>query len=118
MVALPSDSKMSSTRPFSHWAVAARRYRPSRATSASRSAPSSKRPGFESSSRPFSRPTPQRAPAGVAGGGLPAGKRQLIEGAIWQLKDLFSLECRRAKSLGGLLRLQTTEEVSHPPQHL
>jgi len=32
-----------------------------------------------------------------------AGKRQLIEGAIWQLKDQFSLERHRAKTLGGLL---------------
>ena len=32
-----------------------------------------------------------------------AGKRQLIEGVIWQLKDLFALERHRAKTLGGLL---------------
>ncbi len=32
-----------------------------------------------------------------------AGKRQLIEGVIWQLKDYFGLERHRAKSLGGLL---------------
>jgi hypothetical protein len=32
-----------------------------------------------------------------------AGKRQLIEGVIWQLKDQFSLERHRAKTLGGLL---------------
>jgi Transposase DDE domain len=32
-----------------------------------------------------------------------AGKRQLIEGVINQLKDLFSLERHRAKTLGGLL---------------
>ncbi len=32
-----------------------------------------------------------------------AGKRQLIEGVIDQLKDLFSLERHRAKTLGGLL---------------
>jgi len=32
-----------------------------------------------------------------------AGKRQLIEGVIWQLKDLFGLERHRAKTLGGLL---------------
>ena len=32
-----------------------------------------------------------------------AGKRQLIEGVIGQLKDLFSLERHRAKTLGGLL---------------
>ena len=32
-----------------------------------------------------------------------AGKRQLIEGVIWQLKDVFSLEHHRSKTLGGLL---------------
>jgi len=32
-----------------------------------------------------------------------AGKRQLIEGVIWQLKDLFGLERHRAKTLDGLL---------------
>ncbi len=32
-----------------------------------------------------------------------AGKRRLIEGVIHQLKDLFSLERHRAKTLGGLL---------------
>lgn len=32
-----------------------------------------------------------------------AGKRQLVEGVIWQLKDHFGLEQHRAKTLGGLL---------------
>ncbi|MCA1731958.1 MAG: IS982 family transposase [Actinobacteria bacterium] len=32
-----------------------------------------------------------------------AGKRQLIEGVIWQLKDYFALERHRAKTLSGLL---------------
>lgn len=32
-----------------------------------------------------------------------AGKRQLIEGVIWQLKDQFTLERHRSKTLGGLL---------------
>jgi len=32
-----------------------------------------------------------------------AGKRQVIEGVIWQLKDLFGLECHGTKTLGGLL---------------
>jgi len=32
-----------------------------------------------------------------------ASKRQIIEGVIWQLKDLFGLECHRAKTVGGLL---------------
>jgi hypothetical protein len=32
-----------------------------------------------------------------------SGKRQIIEGVIEQLKDLFALERHRAKTLGGLL---------------
>ncbi len=32
-----------------------------------------------------------------------AGKRQIIEGVIWHLKDLFGLERHRAKTLDGLL---------------
>jgi hypothetical protein len=32
-----------------------------------------------------------------------AGKRQIIEGVIGQLKDLFGLEHHRAKTLGSLL---------------
>jgi hypothetical protein len=32
-----------------------------------------------------------------------AGKRQIIEGVIGQLKDIFALERHRAKTLGGLL---------------
>jgi hypothetical protein len=32
-----------------------------------------------------------------------SGKRQIIEGVIYQLKDFFSLESHRAKTLGGLL---------------
>ena len=32
-----------------------------------------------------------------------AGKRQVIEGVIWQLKDYFGLERHRAKTLDGLL---------------
>lgn len=32
-----------------------------------------------------------------------AGKRQVVEGVIWQLKGLFDLERHRAKTLGGLL---------------
>jgi Transposase DDE domain len=32
-----------------------------------------------------------------------AGKRQIIEGVIWQLKDCFGLDRHRAKTLGGLL---------------
>ncbi len=31
-----------------------------------------------------------------------SGKRQIIEGVIGQLKDLFGLERHRAKTLGGL----------------
>jgi hypothetical protein len=33
-----------------------------------------------------------------------SGKRQIVEGVICQLKDFFSLERHRAKTLGGLLR--------------
>jgi hypothetical protein len=33
-----------------------------------------------------------------------SGKRQIIEGVIYQLKDFFSMERHRAKTLGGLLR--------------
>jgi len=33
-----------------------------------------------------------------------SGKRQIIEGVIYQLKDFFSVERHRAKTLGGLLR--------------
>ena len=32
-----------------------------------------------------------------------SGKRQIIEGVIDQLKDIFALERHRAKTLGGLL---------------
>ncbi len=32
-----------------------------------------------------------------------AGKRQIMEGVIGQLKDFFGLERHRAKTLGGLL---------------
>lgn len=32
-----------------------------------------------------------------------AGKRQLREGVIWQLKDYFGLERHRTKTLSGLL---------------
>ena len=32
-----------------------------------------------------------------------AGKRQLVEGVFWQLKDQFSLERHRAQTLDGLL---------------
>jgi hypothetical protein len=32
-----------------------------------------------------------------------SGKRQIIEGVICQLKDFFSLERHRAKTLGGFL---------------
>jgi len=34
---------------------------------------------------------------------MAAGKRQLIEGVIWQLKGYFGLERHRAKTPGGLL---------------
>jgi hypothetical protein len=41
-----------------------------------------------------------------------AGKRQIIEGVIGQLKDFFGLERHRAKTLGGLLALQAAKEVA------
>jgi Transposase DDE domain len=42
-----------------------------------------------------------------------AGKRQLIEGVIWQLKDYFGLERHRAKTLGGLLTRLAAKEVAY-----
>ena len=41
--------------------------------------------------------------AGIGVGLASLGKRQIIEGVIYQLKDFFSLERHRAKTLGGLL---------------
>jgi hypothetical protein len=54
------------------------------------------------------RPPRTRTPAGpgrkgIADGLASLGKRQIIEGVICQLKDFFSLERHRAKTLGGLL---------------
>ena len=54
------------------------------------------------------RPPPTTIPAGHGlrpiGAGLASlGKRQIVEGVIYQLKDFFSLESHRAKTLGGLL---------------
>jgi hypothetical protein len=41
---------------------------------------------------------------GPIGAGLASlGKRQIVEGVIGQLKDIFALERHRAKTLGGLL---------------
>lgn len=42
-----------------------------------------------------------------------AGKRQLIEGVIWQLKDQFSLERHRAKTIGGLLTRLAAKIVAY-----
>jgi hypothetical protein len=42
-----------------------------------------------------------------------AGKRQFIEGVIWQLKDYFGLERHRAKSLGGLLTRLAAKVASY-----
>jgi hypothetical protein len=42
-----------------------------------------------------------------------AGKRQLIEGVIWQLKDYFGLERHRAKTLGGLLARLAAKVVAY-----
>ncbi len=59
-----------------------------------------------------------------------AGKRQIIEGVIGQLKDFFGLERHRAKTLGGLLaRLaakvaaytlgqRVNDSLGRPPRHL
>ena len=59
-----------------------------------------------------------------------SGKRQIIEGVIDQLKDLFALERHRAKTLGGLLaRLaakmaayncgqRLNEQLGRPLRHL
>src|SRR5215213_2572139 len=42
-----------------------------------------------------------------------SGKRQIIEGVIGQLKDFFSLERHRAKTLGGLLRRLAAKVVAY-----
>lgn len=42
-----------------------------------------------------------------------AGKRQIIEGVIWQLKDFFGLERHRAKTLGGLLTRLAAKVVAY-----
>jgi hypothetical protein len=43
-------------------------------------------------------------------------KRQLIEGVIDQLKNIFALERHRAKTLGGLLtRLVAKRSFENPP---
>jgi Transposase DDE domain len=42
-----------------------------------------------------------------------AGKRQLIEGVICQLKDYFGLERHRAKTLGGLLARLAAKVVAY-----
>jgi hypothetical protein len=59
-----------------------------------------------------------------------AGKRQIVEGVICQLKDFFGLERHRAKTLGGLLtRLaakvaaytcaqRINDSLGRPPRHL
>jgi hypothetical protein len=50
--------------------------------------------------------TPQKSAKRAWPGGTcrwAAGKRQIIEGVIWQLKDLFGLERHRARTLDGLL---------------
>ncbi len=59
-----------------------------------------------------------------------AGKRQIIEGVICQLKDFFGLERHRAKTLGGLLTglaakvaaytcaQRINNSLGRPPRHL
>jgi hypothetical protein len=44
-----------------------------------------------------------------------AGKRQLIEGVIWQLKDYFCLERHRAKTMGGLLARLAAKVAAYTP---
>jgi hypothetical protein len=48
-----------------------------------------------------------------AAGRWAAGKRQLIAGVIWQLKDQFSLERHRAKTLQGLLARLAAKVTAH-----
>jgi hypothetical protein len=59
-----------------------------------------------------------------------SGKRQIIEGVIGQLKDFFSLERHRAKTLRDLLRRlaakiaaytcaqSINDSLGRPPRHL
>ena len=47
-----------------------------------------------------------------------AGKRQLIEGVIGQLKDLFALERHRAKTLGGLLTRLAAKVAAYTVGHV
>jgi len=42
-----------------------------------------------------------------------ASKRQLIEGVIWRLKDLFGLDHHRAKTLDGLLTRLAAKVTAH-----
>jgi hypothetical protein len=42
-----------------------------------------------------------------------AGKRQIIEGVICQLKDFFCMERHRAKTLGGLLARLTAKVAAY-----
>jgi Asp-tRNA(Asn)/Glu-tRNA(Gln) amidotransferase A subunit family amidase len=42
-----------------------------------------------------------------------SGKRQIIEGVIYQLKDFFSLERHRAKTLQGLLARLTAKVAAY-----
>jgi hypothetical protein len=41
-----------------------------------------------------------------------AGQRQIIEQVISQLKDLFTLECHRAKTLDGLLGRPAAKKIA------
>jgi hypothetical protein len=47
-----------------------------------------------------------------------SGKRQIIDGVIGQIKDFFSLERHRAKTLGGLLRRLAAKVAPRPLRHL
>ena len=44
---------------------------------------------------------------------LAAGKRQIIEGVICQLKDFFCVERHRAKTLSGLLARLTAKVAAY-----
>jgi hypothetical protein len=63
-------------------------------------------------------PPPTTTPAGrgrrpIVVGLASLGKRQIIEGVICQLKDFFSVERHRAKTLGGLLARLTAKVAAY-----
>ena len=61
---------------------------------------------MDGSARRAGRSNPaEEQPAGLVGAVCrwSASQRQIVEGIIWQLKDLSSVERHRTKTLGGLL---------------